>query len=214
MGFRVQVTAELVHATSHALELLVQAKPRLGAWCDVPPVLVFTDGGVEDEMARVTHGALILDPWSGQAFFFGDHIPTAFVEFWKRSGKRQVISQAEIFPVLVAKETWGHILENRSVLWFLDNDSARLALVRNFSPVLDNFCLLQLNAQLDMLVQARHWYARVPSKSNPSDDASRLDFSPYTYAAQSTPRYARAMEALKGFQRLTESVEKGESGKH
>ena len=122
MGSRVQVTAELVHATSHALELLVQAKPRLGAWCDVPPVLVFTDGGVEDEMARVTHGALILDPWSGQAFFFGDHIPTAFVEFWKRSGKRQVISQAEIFPVLVAKETWGHILENRSVLWFLDNE--------------------------------------------------------------------------------------------
>lgn len=77
------------------------------------------------------------------------------------------------------------------------------------SPVLDNFCLLQFNAQLDMLVQARHWYARVPSKSNPSDDASRLDFSPYTFAAKSTPCYTLATEALKSFQRLTESVEKG-----
>ena len=210
MGSMVQVTAELVHATSHALELLAQAKPRrITAWCDVPPVLVFTDGAAEDDMARVTHGALILDPWSGQAFYFGDHIPTAFVEFWTRAGKRQVISQAEIFPVLVAKETWGHILENRSVLWFLDNDSARQSLVRNFSPVLDNFCLLQFNAQLDMLVQARHWYARVPSKSNPSDDASRLDFSPYNFAEKSTPCYTLAMEALKSFQRLTESVEKG-----
>ena len=142
MGPSVHVTAELVHATAHALELLMSSRPRLvQAWCNIPPILVFTDGAVEEDLQKVTHGALILDPWSNKSFFFGDHIPTEFVDLWRRTGKKQVISQAEIFPVLVAKDTWRNILDNRSVLWFLDNDSARLTLVRNFSPVLDNFCL-------------------------------------------------------------------------
>ena len=67
--------------------------------------------------------------------FFGDHIPDPFVAFWKRSGRKQVISQAEIFPVLFAKETWKQVIENRSILYFLDNDSARMALVRDRKSV-------------------------------------------------------------------------------
>ena len=146
--------------------------------------------------------------------FFGDHIPDPFVAFWKRSGRKQVISQAEIFPVLVAKETWKQVIENRSILWFLDNDSARMALVRNYSPVLDNFCLLQLNAELDVKIPTRNWYSRVPSQNNPSDDASRLEFEAYSYAIQSQPCYAMALEALESFQKLTVSVEIGALGKH
>ena len=61
-------------------------------------------------------------------------------------------------------------------MWFLDNESARMALIRNFSGVLDNFFLLQMNAAMDVKVQARNWYSRVPSKSNPADDASQLVF--------------------------------------
>jgi hypothetical protein len=210
MGPLVKISPELVHATSHALSLLLQSRPRVvGAWNNIPPVLIFTDGAAEEEFCKVTHGAVLLDPWSSQAFFFGDRIPEPFVAFWKRSGRKQVISQAEIFPVLVAKETWRQVIENRSILWFLDNDSARMALIRNYSPVLDNFCLLQLNAELDVKIPTRNWYSRVPSKSNPSDDASRLEFEAYSYAIQSQPCYAMALEALESFQKLTVSVEMG-----
>lgn len=40
--------------------------------------------------------------------------------------------------------------------------------------------MLQVNAKLDMELQSRHWYARVPSKSNISDAASRLSFDDYS----------------------------------
>ena len=168
-GPSVTVTPELVHVVSEALSLLMEAKPRLvQSWSECQPVLVFTDGAVEDSLQSVTHGAVLVDPWRQQSFFMGDHIPGDFVKLWTRSGKKQVIAQAEIFPVVKAKSTWNQILEGRSIPWFLDNESSRISLVRNFSPILDSFFLLQLNARMDVLVQSRNWYSRVPSKSNPS----------------------------------------------
>lgn len=149
-----------------------------------------------------------MDPVSGYRSHFGDHIPVEFVELWKRSGKRQVISQAELFPVLVAKMVWSCMIEGRSVLWFLDNESSRMALVRNYSPVLDNFYLLQVNAKLDMSNCSRNWYARVPSASNPSDAASRLEFSAYEGSVFTEIDYSYLLEQLVNFRQLICQVEK------
>eukprot|EP00435_Cladocopium_sp_Y103_P026862 s4451_g6.t1 len=66
---------------------------------ECPPVLVLTDGAVEEAPAKVTHGAVLVDPSKQCSFFFGDHIPKEFVELWTHSGKKQVIAQAKIFPV-------------------------------------------------------------------------------------------------------------------
>ena len=157
-------------ATSEALSLLINAGPRrIDRWSDKPPILVFTDGAVEEGANKVTHGALLLDPVNQHSLVFGDHVPQMFVNAWMRFGKRQVIAQTEIFPVLVAKETWANVLAGRSVLWFLDNESAKMALIRIFSPILDSFLLLQTNAKLDLETQSKNWYSRVPSRSNPSD---------------------------------------------
>ena len=134
-GPSVTVTPELVHVVSEALSLLMEAKPRLvQSWSEAPPLLLFTDGAVEDSLQSVTHGAVLVDPWKQQSFFMGDNIPSEFVQLWMRSGKKQVIAQAEIFPVVIAKATWSKALEGRSILWFLDNESARMSLVRNFPP--------------------------------------------------------------------------------
>ena len=133
-GSSVAVTPELVHATTEALELLISAKPRrIDRWTNEPPILVFTDGAVEKSGGLVTHGALLIDVVKQQTFVFGDKVPSDFVEVWIRGGKKQVISQTEIFPVLVAKETWSETISFRSVLWFLDNESAKMALIRSFS---------------------------------------------------------------------------------
>ena len=209
-GPSVTVTPELVHVVSEALSLLMEAKPRLvQSWSEVPPILLFTDGAVEDSLKSVTHGAVLVDPWKQQSFFMGDNIPSDFVQLWTRSGKKQVIAQAEIFPVVIAKATWSTSLEGRSILWFLDNESARMSLVRNFSPILDSFFLLQLNARMDVSVQSRNWYSRVPSKSNPSDSASRLQFSEYRNSARSVPDYSIALKALEDSWKLVGLIEKG-----
>ena len=68
------------------------------------------------------------------------------------------------------------MLRQRSVLWFIDNNAALSAVIRSFPPVIENYELLVLNARLDLQLQSLHWYSRVPSKSNLSDSASRLDF--------------------------------------
>eukprot|EP00435_Cladocopium_sp_Y103_P006271 s3880_g2.t1 len=139
-GASVRVTPELVHATASALEVLMRAKPRrVEPWSHCPPLLVFTDGAVEELGARVTHGALMIDPLTGQSSVFGDHVPNEFSSVWSRHGKKQVICQAEMLPVLVAKCTWKQNMTGRSILWFLDNEAARMSFVRNFSPVIDNF---------------------------------------------------------------------------
>ena len=209
-GPSVTVTPELVHVVSEALSLLMEAKPRLvQSWSEVPPILLFTDGAVEDSLKSVTHGAVLVDPWKQQSFFMGDNIPSDFVQLWTRSGKKQVIAQAEIFPVVIAKATWSTSLEGRSILWFLDNESARMSLVRKFSPILDSFFLLQLNARMDVSVQSRNWYSRVPSKSNPSDSASRLQFSEYRNSARSVPDYSIALKALEDSWKLVGLIEKG-----
>ncbi|CAL1145179.1 unnamed protein product [Cladocopium goreaui] len=142
-----------------------------------PPLILFTDGACEEDGLCVTHGAVCYDPESNQALMFGDHVPACWTAKWRTEGKKQLICQAELFPVLVAKKTWSHLISGRAVLWFIDNNSSLAAVIRSYSPVLENYELLVINAKLDVDLQAMHWYTRVPSKSNLSDDPSRLQFS-------------------------------------
>jgi hypothetical protein len=161
-----------------AIRLLEEAGPReIKATVHLPPVLLFTDGAVEGDL--VTHGAVLIDPISGARECFGDKVPCRWVQRWGRGGKKQVIGQAELFPLLVAKATWAVALRGRRVMWFCDNESARLAVVRGFSAVGSSAELLMVNAHFDVSMFLSVWCFRVPSKSNISDDASRLDLSSY-----------------------------------
>ena len=90
-------------------------------------------------------------------------------------GQTQIIGQAELLPVLVAKIIWRRYLKNRRVIYFIDNDSARLALVRGYSPVLTSLTIIMRCAHQDSLSRSSSWYARVPTKSNIGDGPSRLD---------------------------------------
>ena len=161
-----------------ALELLQDAGPRVvSAWTGTRPVLVFTDGACEQDGMQVTHGAVLVDFHTETYMYFGGEVPEEWVARWKSAGRVQLICQAEIFPVIVAKQTWPEVLSHRAVLWFIDNNSAQAALVRSYSPVTDNYELLVRNAELDVSMQTMNWYSRVPSKSNISDDPSRLCFT-------------------------------------
>ena len=160
-----------------ALQCLIDSKPRrVEAWSGRPPIIMFTDGACEDEGNMVTHGATMFDPESNLALMFGDEVPSIWTHKWKAEGRRQLICQAELFPVLIAKNTWKSSLRGRSILWFIDNNSSLAAIIRSYSPVLDSFEMLVINARLDVELQCLHWYSRVPSFSNLSDDPSRLKF--------------------------------------
>ena len=176
-GPLVLLDEQLKHVIVRAMRCLVNSKPRrVEAWSGRVPIILFTDGACENEGVLVTHGAVLFDPESNLALMFGDEIPPEWTSKWKSEGRKQLICQAELFPVIIAKNTWKDALKGRSILWFIDNNSSLAAIIRSYSPVLDNFEMLVINARLDTELQCLHWYSRVPSRSNLSDDPSRLVF--------------------------------------
>ena len=162
------------------MELLESFRPReIKAGTLDTPVLVFTDGAHEELAPLTSHGAVLIDPATDTKRFFGESIPSTIVDAWSSTGKRQLVGQAEVLPVLVSKVVWAPLLRGRKVIWFLDNDSAKAALGSGASPVMHTFVMLCISAHLDLALEAVHWYARVPSKANLADDASRLRFDVY-----------------------------------
>ena len=113
-GGRRVCSPELLEALNWIVSHLENAGPRvIGPPSDVAPVLIFTDGAVEDE---VSIGGVIFCPGETvQAF--GAVISQETVNLWKtKEDQRQVICQAELFPLIVARLTWGKLLEGRRVL--------------------------------------------------------------------------------------------------
>ena len=136
------------------------------------PVLVFTDGASEGDL-NIVGGLLFAD---GNFRYFSCHVPPSLVNTWKASSKH-VIAMVELYAVVVARFTWSRFLSGRKAIAFVDNESAKEALVKGSSfNAHFRALLLQLEvAEKD--VRSWLWISRVPSHSNPSDGPSRGDNS-------------------------------------
>ena len=135
------------------------------------PVLVFTDGACEE---LTTIGGYALFP-DGATEMFGAVVPRELEEQWRsRSGQSQVIGQAELFPLLVARLTWKEQMKGQRVVFFIDNESARLAAIKSYSPVLSSTRILADISLFDHVHEVYPWYARVPTFSNIGDGPSRF----------------------------------------
>jgi hypothetical protein len=163
-------------------ELLSAGVPRqLGLLGERRPVLIFSDGAAEGvDFESVSVGAVLIDPVSKLKLMFGLKVPDEVVKFWKADdvGKVQTIGQAEILPAVLARVIWREQLQHRRILFFLDNDAARAALVRCASLSKSSRILVNYFAAVENVDQAWVWFARVPTSSNPADGPSRLRLAP------------------------------------
>ena len=109
---------------------------------------------------------------------------------------RQLIGQAELLPAVVAQRTWSQRWAGRRVLLFMDNDSARHALIRGGSTSTASAHLVGLFWREETLLRAYSWIERVPTASNVADGPSRLDYDLLRQlgASWSVPRRVRAQE--------------------
>ena len=155
------------------------------------PTLLFTDGACEEEGRLVTVGAILLSPRLDAPEAFGFQVSQDLVDAWKSRGmdQKQVVGQAELFPQLVARTTWSHVLRHAQVLAFLDNNAASSGLIRGYSPVVPSAEIIGAIWLEDSKLACLSWYDRVPSPSNLADGPSRLDFS-------SLPEGTRVVEAV------------------
>ena len=156
-------------------ELLLNIPRVIGPPRSEMPVLIFTDGACEADCTSI--GGVLITP-SGRVECFGIELPKEIVDGWKKKADQtQVIGQAELLPVLVAKLTWQHEIEGRRAIYFIDNESARLALVKAYSPVVSSLRIVCSCLKWDQDYKSQSWYARVPTFSNIADGPSRFEFT-------------------------------------
>jgi hypothetical protein len=137
------------------------------------PIVVFSDGACEAE--GTTCGAVLLDG-IGDCEFFGVKVPEDVVAGWVQGESRQVIGQAELWPVLLALLTWRAKMAGRHVVFYLDQDAARQALVKAYSPSRPSAEIVGQAYVMLAEIEVYPWFARVPTSSNVADHASRLLF--------------------------------------
>ena len=101
------------------------------------------------------------------------------IEMWKtKMDQVQVIGQAELFPILIIRLTWTRRLTTRRVIWFIDNDRARLGLIKAYSPVLPSLDIISRCLGWDHVNNCSSWFASVSSDANIGDAPSRMDPKP------------------------------------
>ncbi len=92
------------------------------------------------------------------------------------SGRRQLVTEAELLPQLISRRLWANRLKAANVISFLDSEPSKFALIKGSS---DSPCCEDLVRAIhyeEAQLASWSWFSRVPSYSNPSDAASRLDF--------------------------------------
>ena len=168
------VSDELRVAIECAVLHLTTAGPRvINPESSRPPLLVFVDGACEQELTSI--GGVLFDP-SGNNEYFGGAVSPETVDSWKsKLSQAQVIGQAELFPLIVARLTWAKRFAGRRVIFFIDNESARICAIKAYSPVLPSLVIITQCVGFDYKHGVLPWYARVPTCCNVADGPSRMD---------------------------------------
>ena len=137
--------------------------------------LVFTDGACEPEAREGSVGGVVYDPYGNCLHFFGERVPDRVMDDLLGRSKKP-IHELEVLPVLIAAEHWGQTNAEAQVVYYIDNESSRMAYIRGDGETQRAAQMIHAFVQYESAMQHRVWFGRVPSYSNPADGPSRLDF--------------------------------------
>ena len=86
------------------------------------------------------------------------------------------MGQLELLAAPFAFSTWQDRIQNRSLILFIDNDSAAASLVKGYSPKVDSGAIVGEFWLLAAQLRVHVYIDRVESKSNLADGPSRNQF--------------------------------------
>ena len=156
---------------AYAIAILKGLRPRKHGVSDATdPILVFTDGALEGQIA--TAGAVIFDTRLGTDECFEIEVPRELLQEWLASSE-QCISQIELWAFIAVRWHYRTEFANRRALAWIDNEAARMCLIKasSHSPTMAAMC--QLACEIECSHPSMFWFERVPSFSNPADMPSR-----------------------------------------
>ena len=119
-------------------------------------------------------GAILFDQRDGSTHAFGVVIPSEVLLSWKQPGKEQYITEAELMPILLAKQLWKNRLTHTKVLTFVDSDPAKFMCIAGYSHIPTCNKIIRDIFEEESRAQTWTWFARVPTECNPADAPSRL----------------------------------------
>jgi hypothetical protein len=165
------------------IDWLLNSTPRLISPSSVcEPLLLFTDGACEgylgNEEITTSCGAVLLDRRDRLALVFGFRVNSNLQEEWITNGcgKRQLVTEAELLPVLVARKLWADRLAGAKLFVYVDSNPAKYSLIRGISESLACSNIIRAISIHDAASMTWAWYSRVPTRSNVADGPSRLRF--------------------------------------
>ena len=163
--------SELVNAASFMSRVLKHARPKvIDLGDELCPVLVFSDGAREPGASKPEGAGLVLiDPISRLSVLHQVAIPPRLLDSWTASGKKQVITDLELWPVVVGMQNLSGILRKKRVLWFIDNNAVKDMLVKGSTRGSNLFAMISESLFLAGLCEAKLWIfpAFLPSPTLP-----------------------------------------------
>jgi hypothetical protein len=160
------------------MKFLTRAIPRTIVAADTRlPLIILTDASLEGNDKVSGLGAVCIDRADGAKLFYAELFePAQLSKLQKETNK--VINGLEVLAVKAAIFMWKERRLHRRCFIFIDDDAAGSCLMNSSSHALS----IQLATHEINLLQASHpfyvWWSRVPSSSNLSDLASRMDVLP------------------------------------
>jgi len=159
-------------------ERVLQAPPlQLTPTCLLSWV-IFTDGACEgpdgDKVGGI--GGVLVSPYGALQQFFGAGVPEDLMALFLSRSKNPIY-ELEVMPVLVAAMLWGPQCVRAQVCWYLDNEAGKSAFLKAYGATEIADGMVQTFAGMEMDLQIKSWFARVPSASNIADAPSRHEDS-------------------------------------
>eukprot|EP00439_Symbiodinium_sp_Y106_P043331 s6497_g5.t1 len=151
-----------------------QAKPVLVSTLAVQTTFIFTDGAFEQE--RGTFGGVLVSSEGRCLSYFAGELSRSAMRFLLESSAHPIY-ELELLPVLIAMHVWGAACSAQQVVYFLDNEPARIGMIKGSGGTAIADRLISKAAAVECQLGQHAWYARVPSYSNIADDPSAAEFS-------------------------------------
>ena len=93
--------------------------------------MIFTDASWESGHGGL--GAVIIDTATGEAMVYCGELPSALKDSWVDQLGEHIICQLELYVMVAIRWCLAKRLSGRRVIWWVDNEAARYALIKGQS---------------------------------------------------------------------------------
>ena len=138
------------------------------------PAVVLTDGACEESGDHVSVGGVLIPSDRSRPRWFHWDVPRRLLDHWRSFlDKEQVIHEAEILPAALSRRLWADRLRGELILHFIDQDAARLNLIRGYARSMAGAEIIDRFWEAEQDIGSSSWIDRVQTDANIGDPASR-----------------------------------------